>query len=94
MPNFEAATIKAFFSGAEQMAMNERSFQQLTGEGIDTPDDLKEFLKGGLEAVFHNFREPAKITVGGTLMEQEPFQVSAKSRMHLLWRLTWPKTMR
>ena len=83
MPNFDAATIKAFFTGAHQMAMNERSFQQLGGEGIDAPDDLKEFSKEGLEAVFYNFRKPAKVAVSGTLTEQEPFQVSAKSRMRL-----------
>ena len=78
MPSFDDATIKASFTGPQQMAMNERFFQQLGGERVDAPDDLKEFSKEGLKAVFYNFRKPAKFAVSGTLTEQEPFQVSAK----------------
>ena len=69
------------------MSLPERSFDQLKEEGILEPEDLKEFTKDGLEAVFYNFRKPAKITMftdpvaqtGPSLREVKSFQVSAKS---------------
>ena len=99
MPLFEQATIKAFFTGAQQMTLPKRSFDQLKEEGIHEPEDLKEVTKDGLESVFYNFHKPAKITVytnpaariGPSLREVEPFQVSAKSKMRLFVALDTAK---
>ena len=74
------------------MGLLERSFGQLKKEGIAVAEDLKEFTKDGLKAVFYNFHKPAKVTVysnpdvkiESSLQEQEPFQVSVKSNMRLL----------
>ena len=58
----------------------------MTAEGIVRPDDLAEFDKDGLEAIFRNLRKPAKtpntqarINAGGpALLDVEPFVVPAK----------------
>ena len=53
MPLFDPATIIAFFTGAQLMALTKDSFFQLTEEEIDTPEDLKEFMKDRLKTGFH-----------------------------------------
>ena len=65
MPLFDPATTIAFFTGAQPTALTKGSLFQLTEEGIDTSEDLKEFMEDRLKAIFHNFQKSAEVMKDG-----------------------------
>jgi hypothetical protein len=81
---FDAAALTAFFENADAMALSNRTRLQLASEGIQTPDDFKDFDDDGLEAIFLNLAKPPKVPgVGARLVEVRAYEVSAKSKMRL-----------
>ena len=88
---FTAAALTLFFTDADYLNLSGRTRQAMSAEGIVRPDDLAEFDKDGLEAIFRNLRKPAKtpntqarINAGGpALLDVEPFVVPAKSQMRI-----------
>jgi hypothetical protein len=81
---FDAAALTAFFENADAMALSNHTRLQLASEGIQTPDDFKDFDDDGLEAIFLNLAKPPKVPgVGARLVEVRAYEVSAKSKMRL-----------
>jgi hypothetical protein len=79
------------------MALSVRTRGALAGEGIVLPEDLADFKD--LDTVYSNLRKPPKIMgyptvndrtnrINGVLVDQEPFSISAKSRLRLDVALT------
>src|SRR6056300_858215 len=81
---FTAETTKKFFEDADQMALNSRTVGALKEEGIEEVQDLLEFKKDDLTAVFENLRKPDKVLQDEKLVAVEPFKVSAKSQKRLI----------
>ena len=53
-----AAQITAFFTDANQMAIQQATLAELENEGISTPDDLADFDKDTIRQVAQNLRNP------------------------------------
>ena len=77
------------------MSFAEATADALATEGIEHPRDLGEFSKEGLDSAFKNLRYPPKrITypnvrvvlpeyLVGAIVDVQPFQISAQSRIRL-----------
>ena len=90
---FNAAQLDAFFTSANYLGLSARTAGAFAAEGIVTPEDLGEFDKDGLDAIFRNLRKPPRALQGGAgrgggrggggLQDVEPFIVPAKSQMRI-----------
>ena len=70
------------------MGIFHRTHFAVAAEGIVAPDNLVEFLKGGLESVFLNLQKsPKRPNMAGVLTEVQPYVISVKSKMQLLTAL-------
>ena len=56
---FTAQQVTAFFEGADQMSIPSATRIQLQTEGINTVDDLAEFLEADLKQIGENLRRPS-----------------------------------
>jgi len=87
---FTAAQTTQFFTNDAQMALPNRTFQKLAGEGITTPDDLIDFYPEAIKQITENLRRPhtrdpdpnPNAPVGATI-PTPPFIIGAKSQMRL-----------
>ena len=79
--------INSLFRDADQMGLSARTQAQLVGEGITDLDDIADFdNKETLVQVVKNFKRPPNIAYpnnANQLVAQDPFQLPAKSLMHL-----------
>ena len=83
---FTAQQLAAFFEAEDQMAIPNATRIQLQTEGINTVDDLAEFLAADLKQIGENMRRPSgripDPTPGappGATIPQPPFVFGAKS---------------
>ena len=79
--------INSFFQDADQMGLSARIQAQLAGEGITDLDDLADFdNKEAWAQIVENCKclpTIADPNNANQLVDQEPFQLPAKSLMHL-----------
>ncbi len=90
---FNATQLDAFFTSANYLGLSARTAGAFAAKGIVTPEDLGEFDKDGLDAIFRNLRKPPRALQGGAgrgggsggggLQDVEPFIVPAKSQMRI-----------
>jgi hypothetical protein len=85
-----AAQVTAFFTANDQMAMDADTVAQLAVEGIQHPDDLREFEEEGLKQVADNLRrppgripDPDPNAQPGATVPTPPFVFGAKSHARL-----------
>ena len=82
-----AAQLTAFFEGATQMGLSNRTRVYLQSEGISLPDDLIDFVgKDDWTPILDNCRRPPQIPGQGAnapLVNQQSFHLPAKSLMRL-----------
>ncbi len=83
---FDAAALDVFFEDAVSIGLSNCTRLQLAYEGIEVPEDFKEFDEDGLDAIFLNLYKPPKIPApgaaalaAGRLREIQAYKVSAKS---------------
>ena len=85
---FTDDNLTAFFQGAYQMAIPDRTRDAIASEGITTPEGFFDFKKDGLESVFSNLRKPARIPtqimVQQMIAKKEKFQLSSKSKTRIM----------
>jgi hypothetical protein len=62
---FTADQLTEFFQNAGYLGLSAQTAMALGAEGIETPANLAEFDKDGLDAIFHNPHKPACTCVGG-----------------------------
>lgn len=86
-----AAQITAFFTGADQMGIPQRTVNQLAHEGIADPADLVDFDKDTIKMVAENLRRPGGRepnpdpgAAPGSTIATQPYVFSAKSQQRLL----------
>lgn len=86
-----AAQITAFFTGADQIGLEQRTVNQLANEGITTPGDLVDFDKETISMVAENLRRPGgrepnpdPNAAPGSTISTQPYVFSAKSQQRLL----------
>ncbi len=53
---FIVAQLNAFFTSADYLDLSARTVAAFAAEGIVTPEDLEEFNRDGLDAIFCNLR--------------------------------------
>ena len=82
---FTTSQITAFFENADQMESSNRTRVHLQGEGITHPNDLLEFMdKNSWKQIVETCKRPPQIAgAGGALVDQQPFQLPAKSLLRL-----------
>jgi hypothetical protein len=81
---FDAATLTHFWENTAAMGIINHTQVQLVEEGIENPEDLAEFDEKGLEKIFKNLANPAKIPIaGGRLQEINAYMMSGKSKMQI-----------
>ena len=84
---FTVAQQTAFYEDADQMGLSHRTRIHLQGEGINHPEDLAEFTKKEVwDQIAENCKRPPQIpdpAGGGGLVNQQPFQLPARSLMRL-----------
>ena len=81
------AETQVFFTGKDYMAISARTVEALKEEGIEEVKDLGEFKKDDLKAIFSNFKKPPQIADAKDntkMVDQAPFQISAKSQKRLI----------
>ena len=85
-----AAQIQSFFEDADQMAIPHATVIQLQSEGIDSPDDLRDFDKDSLKEVAENLRKPTDRipnpdpnAVPGSTIPRPAYVFGAKSQKRL-----------
>ena len=85
-----AAQIQSFFEDADQMAIPHATVIQLQSEGIDSPDDLRDFDKDSLKEVAENLRKPTDRipnpdpnAAPGSTIPRPAYVFGAKSQKHL-----------
>ena len=76
--------LKQFWTDADYMALEERTVTKLKEEGIEKPLDLEDFDADTLKSIFAELRKPPKKKDGDKLQDQEPYALSAKSKMRIL----------
>jgi hypothetical protein len=83
---FTEAQTTAFFEGADQMALNERTRGRLAIEGLETVQDLVEFDDDSFKQLVENLRKPGGMVENpdpnapeGAMIPTPPFVLSAKS---------------
>ena len=86
-----AAQITAFFTDANQMAIQQATLAELANKGISTPDDLANFDKDTIKEVAQNLRNsggripnPDANAPAGAIILQPPFVFGAKSQKRIL----------
>jgi hypothetical protein len=87
---FDAAILTHFWENTAAMGIINCTQVQLVEEGIENPEDLTEFDEKGLEKIFKNLANPAKIPItGGRLQEINAYAMSGKSKMWIegAWKL-------
>ena len=74
-----------FWEDADQMGLSNRTRVYLRGEGLDHPDDLREFTKKEAWAqIVENCKRPPQATnEEGEIVNQQLFQLPAKSLLRL-----------
>ena len=85
---FDAAALTHFWEDAAAMSLTAHTHKQLVLEGIEFPVDLDEFDEKGLEKIFKNLANPAKVARGGAganarLCEVIAYTMSGKSKMRI-----------
>ena len=84
---FTGAQQTAFYQEVAQMGLSHRTRIHLQGEGIDHPEDLAEFIKKETwDQIVENCKRPPQIpdpAGGGGLINQQSFQLPARSLMRL-----------
>ena len=84
---FTAAQQTSFYEDADQMGLSNRTRVHLRDEGIDHPEDLSEFTKKETwDQIIKNCKRPPQIADpndAGQFINQQPFQLPAKSLMWL-----------
>jgi hypothetical protein len=87
---FTEAQTTAFFQGADQMALNERTRGRLAVEGLETVQDLVEFDDDSFKQLVENLRKPGGMVENpdpnapeGAMIPTPPFVLSAKSHARL-----------
>ena len=87
-PLFNAAALTFFFEDPNGMGLSNHTRTQLGIEGIQEPEDFKEFDEDGMKTIFANlFKSPkvpapgAAVIAAGCLREIQSFEVSAKLKM-------------
>ena len=97
MAPFTPASLTHWFTSADNMALSDHTRGALANEGIVRPADLADFKD--LDTVHSNLRKPPKVMgyptandrdnlTNGVLVDQEPFLISAKSKLRLDVALT------
>ena len=84
---FSNAQQTAFFTDNDQMGLSARTRAHLATEGINHPVDLAEFVEeDSWKQILENCKRPPQIpdpAGGGGLVNQQPFQLPARSLMRL-----------
>jgi hypothetical protein len=92
---FDAATLTHFWENTAAMGIINCTRVQLVEEGIENPEDLAEFDEKGLEKIFKNLANLAKIPIaGGCLQEINAYAMSGKSNCRLKEQGRWPSSTR
>ena len=88
---FTAAQTTSFFEDADQMALEQNTHIELSNQGIDNVDDLKEFDKESLKMVADSLSNPGgrvpnpdPAAPAGSTIPRPPFVFGAKSRLRLI----------
>ena len=81
------AQITAFFENADQMGLSNRTRVYLQGQGIDSPDDLADFVKkSAWDQLLENCKRPPQIqnnAVPPVLVNDAAYQFPAKSLLRM-----------
>ena len=81
---FTAAQITSFFEDADQCGLSNRTrVSSLYVEGVTSMDDLSDWEDEDWDRWATSCKKPDKVLSGGTLVEQQAYQLTAKSLKRL-----------
>ena len=81
---FDAATLTHFWENTAAMGIINHTQVHLIEEGIENPEDLAEFDEKGLEKIFKNLANPAKIPIAGERLQKiNAYAMSGNSKMQI-----------